>query len=80
MFRLYSSEQVGQILVARRKALGLTQADVATRLGISQNRWSELENQPGQLTLDRLLRLASILNIEWVIQDPASLPRTPSEW
>lgn len=80
MFRLYSSDQVGQILAGRRKALGLTQADVASRLGISQNRWSELENNPHQITLDRLLALSGILGVEWLIQDRDSIPKTSSEW
>ena len=60
MPRLYSPEQAAELLVGRRKALGLSQAEVAARLGISQNRLSELETRPERLTFDRLLALAGI--------------------
>ena len=79
MLRLNSPPQTGQILTARRKALGLSQAAVAARLGISQNRLSELEAHPERLTLDRLLALTSLLGLELVLQDKAP-PATGSEW
>ena len=80
MLKAYSSEQVGQILLARRKELRMTQADVAVRLGISQNRWSELENRPAQLTLERLLALAGILDLEWLVQERSETSIDTAEW
>ena len=56
--------QLQQAIIARRKKLNLTQANVASRLGISQNRYSELENSIELITLDRLLVLMSILELE----------------
>ena len=64
MSRLYSPQQAAELLVGRRKALGLSQAEVAARLGISQNRLSELETRPERLTFDRLLTLAGVLGLE----------------
>ena len=64
MSRLYSPQQAAELLVCRRKALGLSQAEVAARLGISQNRLSELETRPERLTFDRLLALAGVLGLE----------------
>ena len=64
MSRLYSPQQDSELLVGRRKALGLSQAEVAARLGISQNRLSELETRPERLTFDRLLALAGVLGLE----------------
>ena len=64
MSRLYSPQQAAELLVGRRKALGLSQAEVAARLGISQNRLSELETRPERLTCDRLLALAGVLGLE----------------
>jgi HTH-type transcriptional regulator/antitoxin HipB len=64
MSRLYSPQQAAELLVGRRKALGLSQAEVAARLGISQNRLSELETRPERLTFDRLLALAGVLGLE----------------
>ncbi len=79
MPRLYSAQQAAQLLVGRRKALGLSQAEVAARLGISQNRLSELELRPERLTLERLLALAGVLGLELAIGDKAP-PRGDSEW
>ena len=64
MSRLYSPQQAAELLVGRRKALGLSQAEVAARLGISQNRLSELETRLERLTFDRLLALAGVLGLE----------------
>ncbi len=79
MSRLYSPQQAAQLLVGRRKALGLSQAEVAARLGISQNRLSELESRPERLTLDRLLALAGVLGLELAIGDKPP-PGGDSEW
>jgi len=73
--------QLGQILATRRRASKLSQRTLAAKLGISQNRLSEIEANPGTLTVDRLLELANLLGLELIIQDrpPAqSSPRT--EW
>lgn len=56
--------QLQQSIVARRKKLKLSQAIVASKLGISQNRYSELEGSVANLDADRLLRLLSALGLE----------------
>jgi len=56
--------QLQQAIIARRKKLKLSQANVASRLGISQNRYSELESSIELITLDRLLVLMSVLELE----------------
>lgn len=77
--RISTPNQTGQVFAARRKSLKLSQKVVAARLGISQNRLSELEANPSRLTLDRLISLASLLGLELVLQDKGS--STPeSEW
>ncbi len=80
MYILSTSDQLGYQLVARRKALGLTQQEVASRLGISQNRLSELESQPSQLTVERLLALTGILGLELAVQQRSQVPLSASEW
>lgn len=67
--RLATPSQTGQVLSARRKALKLSQRVLAERVGISQNRLSELEMDPSRLTLDRLLFLVNALGLELVLQD-----------
>lgn len=81
MHRLLTTPlQAGQALTSRRKALKLSQGAVAQRLGISQPRFSELELHPDRMTLDRLLVLANMLNLEVVLRDRGSSSTPESEW
>lgn len=64
MQTLNTPQQLQQALVNRRKKLKLSQSNVAAKLGLSQNRYSELESSPELLTVDRLLTLAALLGLE----------------
>jgi HTH-type transcriptional regulator/antitoxin HipB len=78
---LTHSAQLGQILVTRRRAFKLSQRALATKLAISQNRLSEIETNPGSLTVERLLELANLLGLEIVIQDrPSTHHSSGTEW
>jgi len=78
---LTHSAQLGQILATRRRASKLSQRALAARLAISQNRLSELETNPGTLTVDRLLELANLLGLELFIQDrPLRQPSSKAQW
>ena len=78
---LTNTQQVGHLLTANRKAQGMTQAQAAARLGISQARLSEWEQNPGRLTIDRLLVLVNLLGLELVLRSPAEKPtQTASDW
>jgi HTH-type transcriptional regulator/antitoxin HipB len=75
---LTQSSQVGRILTARRRALKLSQKALAAKLGISQNRLSEIEADPARLSLQRLLEVANILGLELLIEDRK--PSTRADW
>ena len=78
---LTHSAQLGQILATRRRAAKLSQRALAAKLAISQNRLSEIEANPGALTVERLLELANLLGLELVIQDRPPTPRSSkAEW
>jgi HTH-type transcriptional regulator / antitoxin HipB len=77
---LTHNAQLGQILTGRRKAFKLSQSALAAKLSLSQNRLSELEAEPGKLTLDRLLALVNVLGLELVIQDRAPADSSKAEW
>ena len=78
---LIHGAQLKQILRARRRASKLSQRALAAKLAISQNRLSEIEIDPGNLTVERLLELFNLLGLELVIQDKASTSRSPRpEW
>ena len=73
--------QLGQLLATRRRASKLSQRALAAKLAISQNRRSEIEANPGTLTVGRLLELANLLGLERVIQDrPTTQPSSKTEW
>jgi HTH-type transcriptional regulator / antitoxin HipB len=71
--------QVGASLQGRRKALKLSQAEVASRLGLSQNRLSELENHPQTMTVEQLLALLNVLGLEMALGDRRA-GSARSEW
>jgi len=62
--RLSSPLQLSQLLISRRRAHKLTQADVGRRLGLAQNRISQLEANPASLSADQLLRWLAALSLE----------------
>jgi len=82
MHQINSSIQIGKILVSRRKELGVSQAKLAAKLAISQQRLSELETQPGSLTVDRLAAWLNLLNLDLAIGERAAKSKAPSrvEW
>jgi HTH-type transcriptional regulator/antitoxin HipB len=76
--------QMGQILAAGRRRAGLTQAEAAARLGVSQSRISTLEADSGALTLDQLLTLFGAYELQLQVLDKGSSAPTTSapalEW
>ncbi len=75
-----SPDQVGAILLGRRRARKVSQTDLAAALGISQERLSRLEANAAGLTLERLIALANLLDLELVLQDKADEPGSDTEW
>ncbi|MDE1180994.1 helix-turn-helix domain-containing protein [Paraburkholderia sp.] len=61
---LVTAPQLGQLLVASRKHRKLTQAQVAQRVGLSQNRISYLEKNAGELSFQQLLSWCSAIGLE----------------
>ena len=82
MHPISSPLQIGKILSSRRKALGVSQAAMAAKLGISQQRVSDLETQPGELTVARLAIWLSILDLEMYIDKRPDMIRDAAkvEW
>ncbi|WP_433694814.1 helix-turn-helix domain-containing protein [Herbaspirillum seropedicae] len=71
---LLTTSQLGQLLVAARKRKKLTQAEVATRLGLSQNRISHLEHHPHEISTKQLLSLCATLELELRTGERATAP------
>lgn len=67
-YTVRTPEQLPGLLKAFRKQAGLTQGQLATRLGITQQTLSALERNANKVSADRLLQLLAILGVEMVLQ------------
>lgn len=73
--------QMGVILRALRKTRGLTQHALAQQLGVTRQAVSLLEQRPEAATLERLMRVLSLLEVDVVLRprDPNATPPA-TEW
>ena len=79
------SDQLKLLLQAARKSAGLSQTELARRLGLSQSRMSAMELDPASIRLDQLLSICATLQLELVVQTKGtSINKQPSptgqEW
>lgn len=54
---------VGQVIVLRRKDMGLNQSDLAKKIGVSQSAWSRTEKGLSNLSVAQLIKVADTLEI-----------------
>lgn len=64
-----TSHQMGEILAAGRRRAGLTQAEAAIRIGVSQSRISTLEADSSALTLNQLLALFGAYGLQLQVEN-----------
>ena len=67
-FTVRTSEHLSALLQGFRKQAGLTQSDMAKRLGITQQTLSAFERNADKASADRLLEYLSILGVELVLR------------
>lgn len=79
---VHSPEQLAVLLKTTRKARRLTQGELAARLGLSANRFSELESDLGALSVQRLFELTQALGLEIFVAnaDSPAAAATPAQW
>jgi len=70
-------EQLIPLFQAFRKQQKLTQAQLATRLGVGQQTVSQLERHPDKATFERLLRALAAMDVEMILVRKSS-PKTTS--
>lgn len=63
-----TASQLPALLQAFRKEAGLTQKEVALRLGVTQQTYSALERKADTVGAARLLKLLGILGVELVLR------------
>lgn len=78
-FTVRTTDQLPQLLQAFRKEAGLTQAEAALRMGVSQQTLSALERNAARISVERLMRLLSILGVEFVLRKDAPTPCSSAE-
>jgi len=76
-----AAHQLAPLMRAFRKQAGISQAELAERLGISRQAITALERDPASATFERLMRVWSVLGLEVSLQ-PATHDAPPSslEW
>jgi HTH-type transcriptional regulator/antitoxin HipB len=77
-FVVRASEQLPGLLQAFRKQTGMTQAEAAVRLGVTQQTMSALERNAEKVSAARLMKLLSILGVELVLRKDDATARTTS--
>lgn len=68
-FPVHFPSQLRAHLRALRKARGLTQAALGKLLGVGQARIAEIENNPGVVSVDQLMKVLSTLSVSMVLRD-----------
>lgn len=68
-YPLKTPQQLRPLLVGFRKAAGLTQAQVAARLGVTQQTYAHLEAKPESASLDRIYLVLKLLDVSLVLTD-----------
>ena len=85
-YPIRTESQVSLLLKSFRKARGMTQADLAHALGVTQQTASDLERNAATASVSRLLRMLSAMGVELVLRDklpPASdaaAKPAPTDW
>jgi HTH-type transcriptional regulator/antitoxin HipB len=76
-FPVRTPEQLPGLLQGFRKEAGLTQAEVAARLGVTQQTLSALERNAGAVSVARLMKLLAVLGVELALLSRAATGKSP---
>ena len=71
-FLVTNADQMGQVLRGVRREMGLTQAQLGYRAGVPQKEVSKMETGAGRISVDRLFRFLSALELEIEIRSRKS--------
>lgn len=78
---IITAPHLGQLLTSTRKRQKLTQAAVASRVGLSQNRLSHLERHPEEISFKQLLSWCSVLELQLRLEERyLAAPEDLAEW
>lgn len=79
-YTMMAPDQLPALLKSLRQAAGLTQAEVAARLGVTQQTLSALERRAGRISVARLMALLSVLGAQLVLRQPDAQASQGAPW
>lgn len=68
------ADQLKQHLRALRRVRGLTQQELAGKLGVVQSRIAEIEANPAAVSVEQMFRLLAVLDVQLVLRDKSPAP------
>jgi HTH-type transcriptional regulator/antitoxin HipB len=78
-YNIRTLEQIRPILVGLRKQAGLTQVEVASLLGVSQQSYAKIEANPSATSVERLFKILGLLGGDIILSDrPPNSTRSAS--
>lgn len=85
-YPIRTESQVSLLLKSFRQARGMTQADLARALGVTQQTASDMERNASKASVSRLMRMLAVMGVELVLRDKQSGMEdalgkpSPTEW
>ncbi|EBK3989502.1 XRE family transcriptional regulator [Salmonella enterica] len=70
LYPLKTINQLRPLLIGFRKVNGLTQKDIAERLGVTQQTYARLEANPSRASIERLFKVFTVLGVEIELSSP----------
>lgn len=77
-YTIQTAEQLKPIIAGFRKSAGLTQEDLAIRLGVTQQTYSVAERNASNMSVSKLLTVLNALGVELVLQPKSTNIDGPS--
>lgn len=81
-FTVRTAQHLAQALKAQRTSRKLTQQEAGKRVGLLPKTISALESMPGRSSIESLLKLLSVLELELVLREKSAKPKASRkpEW
>ncbi|HEF0058174.1 TPA: helix-turn-helix transcriptional regulator [Citrobacter freundii] len=70
LYPLKTINQLRPLLIGFRKVNGLTQKDIAERLGVTQQTYARLEANPSSASIERLFKVFTVLGVGIELSSP----------
>ncbi|MDQ6984139.1 MAG: helix-turn-helix domain-containing protein [Ghiorsea sp.] len=69
VYKISTATQLSDILKSKRKSLGLTQAKVGKKLGVSQRVYARNEAHPEKVNFERIVDILAELDMDLMVSE-----------